>query len=334
MCKLSIIIPIYNVEKYLRECLDSVLRQNFWDMEVILINDGSTDRSGELAEIYAKRYANVCLLTQRNKGLSAARNAGVMRAKGKYILFLDSDDYLMEDAVQELIEYIENKNLDLLLFSAVRVICDNQNIVKSREYYGYKHEECAGVSGVELYEKLQRTNDYYTAACFQIISRELLRNTNIKFYEGILHEDHLYTFLLMMNAKRCGLIPKAFYCYRYRENSIMNSERTYNRNLEGFLITYCEMVKWYKENTNLERIAYYRKVIEGHIAYIKECALGYLQLTSIRQDYEIRNELREFLSTNKFMEKGLQNKLLKKRVILMELRKVKEKLIKWRKENG
>ena len=114
----SIIIPIYNVEKYLQECIESVLQQSLQDIEIICVNDGSTDNSGVILEKFAETDKRILVINQENKGVSAARNTGLRCAKGKYIYFLDSDDYLAPDALELLSSDMDARNLDLLLFNA------------------------------------------------------------------------------------------------------------------------------------------------------------------------------------------------------------------------
>ena len=116
--QLSIIVPVYNVADYLAKCLDSLLAQDLPqnEYEIIVVNDGSTDNSGEIAQQYADKYANITLINQGNQGLSGARNTGIKCAKGDYIQFVDSDDYLEENVLGGLLKQVEKDNLDVLRF--------------------------------------------------------------------------------------------------------------------------------------------------------------------------------------------------------------------------
>ena len=116
---ISVIIPVYNVEEYLRECIDSVLNQTFSDFEVILVNDGSTDSSGEICDEYVEKDERVTVIHQKNGGLSVARNIGLSEANGKYVYFLDSDDYISENALATLLNIAENDSSDIVFFDAV-----------------------------------------------------------------------------------------------------------------------------------------------------------------------------------------------------------------------
>src|SRR5690625_3677419 len=129
----TIIIPVYNVEKYIAECLNSVIRQTYSNIEVIIINDGSNDNSYEIIESYSKKYNNLKIIDQENKGQSVARNVGLTKAKGKYIYFLDSDDYIKDITIENLVSKMEENNLDLIRFSA-EVIYDKNIKYKPSNY--------------------------------------------------------------------------------------------------------------------------------------------------------------------------------------------------------
>lgn len=122
----SVIIPVYNVENYLKECLDSVLNQTYKNIEVIVINDGSTDKSLHILEDYSSKFNNIKIIDQENSGQSVARNKGLENAKGKYIYFLDSDDYILPDTLKKLIKKLEMNNLDIIRFAA-RPFSENIN---------------------------------------------------------------------------------------------------------------------------------------------------------------------------------------------------------------
>ena len=114
----SVIIPVYNVEKYLEECIDSVLAQTYQNIEIILVDDGSTDSSGLICDRYAEKNTNISVIHQKNSGLSAARNSGLNKANGDYIYFLDSDDYISADAIEKLFSIAENDKSDIVFFDA------------------------------------------------------------------------------------------------------------------------------------------------------------------------------------------------------------------------
>lgn len=247
MYQLSIVIPIYNVENYLQECLNSIGNSIDANVEVILVNDGSTDNSKEIAREFQNSRKNVVLIEQENKGLSIARNVGLNAAQGEYILFLDSDDYLASNAISNLLNILNESNLDLLLFSGYKVYYDRERIVEEKPF-GYSITNMDGQSGLKMFQILQQNGEYSSCVVLQCVKRAFLNENHIRFYPGILHEDHLYTFYVFMNAKKCGVIPNKYYYYRQRSGSIMYSgNKGYKNNFIGMTVSFCAMVDWYLE---------------------------------------------------------------------------------------
>lgn len=283
MYKLSIIIPIYNVENYLEECLDSVRNQTEKGFEVILVNDGSDDNSGVIAKRYADENDNVKLIVQENKGLSEARNEGIKIAEGEYLIFLDSDDYLEKETISLLLDIVTRHKLDLLLFAGRKKYYTDCMLVK-QEHFGYQHDILDGASGLEVYEALQRNEDYYSCVVLQCVKRSLLNEHNIRFYPNILHEDHLYTFQVFMAAENCGVISKELYNYRYREGSIMTLKTVgYSRNFIGMNISYQKMLDWYFQYALRNPFNKYRSSILKHLHDMRKWTQWYYDLLSVEE---------------------------------------------------
>lgn len=220
---LSIIIPVYNVEKYISRCLDSIFNQGVDEslLEVIVVNDGTPDRSVSIIESYISAHKNCTLLNQQNKGLSAARNLGFEVAKGDYLWFVDSDDWLRDNSLAEVIEYIINLKFDVLSSALMYCYDDQQKnhlekIIKKDCFvssYIYKFNYSVGAS--------QR----------YIIKRDFLKQHNLKFYPGIYHEDGEFGPRLIYFAKKVLVISKCLYNYYQRgENSIMSVWTVKNTN--------------------------------------------------------------------------------------------------------
>jgi glycosyltransferase involved in cell wall biosynthesis len=213
---LSVVIPIYNVERYLPRCIESVLNQKIVNLEVILINDGSLDKSGEICNKYAELDSRVKVIHKQNGGLSSARNTGIENSKGKYIAFVDSDDYLSKDSLHILINEAEKYNLD--------IICGN---------YMYTNEKKSTPTKERLIDKVSTGEDYICknivnktmsmAAPFNIYKKDLIINNSIYFKEGILHEDELWTPQVFLKANKVKAIDTYFYMYYIREGSITQS---------------------------------------------------------------------------------------------------------------
>jgi glycosyltransferase involved in cell wall biosynthesis len=213
--KISIIIPVYNVALYLKECLDSIVNQNNSAIELILINDGSTDNSLAICHEYSSKYDFIILINQINSGQSAARNAGLKIATGSYIWFVDSDDWIAKDAIKTLDNYLSNSDVDLFSFSFENSI-DNE--IKQS---GYNHYET--ISECEPNVFLNATNYFFTSPWVRVFRREFLENNSLKFKEGIVHEDDYFNYQCMNFAKKVQKIPDVFYFYRIRENSTTTS---------------------------------------------------------------------------------------------------------------
>lgn len=215
MIKLSVIVPIYNVEKYLSECLQSIINQNIKDIEVIMVNDGSTDSSKFIAETFIEKDNRFILINQENKGLSAARNKGLSIAKGEYIFFIDSDDFIIDNNLEKMINIIEQDNSDVIAGRMVRVFEKGKIILDSNYFDLYNKNLCTNK------EYLLISNQYNWAPVWlYIFRRELLISNNIKFKEGFLHEDEDFTPRVLLRAKDISIYNKEFYGYRQREGSI------------------------------------------------------------------------------------------------------------------
>lgn len=220
--EISIIVPVYNVEKYLNQCLDSIVSQEFsYNFEVICVNDGSTDGSKLILEKYTKKYSNVKLVEQKNCGLSAARNTGFRNSIGKYIMFIDSDDYLENNNVISMLynEVTEN-NLDFIIADFEYDYEDkNKNYRIDRET---TIKNCI-MEGRELFDKGIKSNSIMSIVWNKLYSREFLDKNNLYFYEGILYEDMEFTPKAYYLAERVKYIDEKIIMYRQREGSIMST---------------------------------------------------------------------------------------------------------------
>jgi glycosyltransferase involved in cell wall biosynthesis len=221
----SIIIPVYNVEQYLQDCLNSVVKQYYIDYELICVNDGSTDGSLVVLEEYQQKYPQITIISQQNKGLSAARNAGIQAAKGDYLFFLDSDDWIEPNTLEMLAR--KQSGEDLICFNGRRVFED-----------GTTEEPDSGIeetqlTGWEYYNKyaLVSRKFHFVCSVLRLYRREYLLQNNLFFEEGIYHEDNLFTPVACYYAQTVKVIPDCLYTYRIREGSItqsVNVQRLYD----------------------------------------------------------------------------------------------------------
>lgn len=217
--KLSIIVPIYNEENHIKSCLDSLNAQTMRDFEIILVNDGSSDNSEQiiLEYIKANQERDIIYLKKDNGGLSDARNYGVKYAKGKYISFIDADDYIKEDLYKNLEKYMDQE-IDLIKFKMQTVNEDGKIIEKIS---GPVFDEC---SGEEAYEKLCTLDKFMDPACIYLYKSEFFIENNFKYELGTYHEDFGLTSLIIIKAKSFVSTDEYGYYYLQTNNSITRND--------------------------------------------------------------------------------------------------------------
>ena len=229
MNKVSVIIPVYNVEKYLEKCISSVLKQNMVDLEIIICNDASTDDSAKIIEKYIKIDNRIKLITHKeNQGLSISRNDGIEIASGEYIFFLDSDDYIMENVLTILYHKIKSANADVLYFGYEEHSVNSQNDIKR-----YSHKS--------IYPKVEDGHDFFCRAIKEgnacvtswsaIYRNQFLKENNINFKPHIIHEDNLFYYEVLMKAKCVTSVDDACYNYIRRDNSLSLSQKIYHEKI-------------------------------------------------------------------------------------------------------
>ncbi len=209
MSKFSIIIPVYNVEKYLKMCLDSVFNQTYKDYEVIVVNDGSTDKSMDIVKDYNVKVNNI-----KHVSVSEARNIGVKKATGEYLIFLDSDDYWEKDLLKEINKSLDN-NPDLVRFQ-VRTVTD------TGEINNFNEKEFKGLSGEKAFEEISAFHFIESVWCYAI-KRKYYIQEKFEFKKGMIHEDFGLTPLIIIKAKTVNSINYIGYNYYRRAGSIMNT---------------------------------------------------------------------------------------------------------------
>ena len=241
---ISIIIPVYNVEKYLPECMQSLLEDNNLSRtEILLIDDGSTDSSGDICDKYSNDIVKV--YHKKNGGLSDARNYGLLRASGKYVFFLDSDDKVVPRAVEKILNLVQNEDVDIVLWDAL-IIEESGEVSKKQESGYYLHsglKESKHYTGLEIIEEqIDNYGDYVTTVWLGLYRRELLLSEHIWFEKDLLHEDEMWTQKVLICAKDVVYLNRKLYLYRNRANSIMNqSERDYTKNIQSLIYIYSSL---------------------------------------------------------------------------------------------
>lgn len=208
--KVSIIIPAYNTGKYIKQCLDSLLKQTLNNFQIIIVDDGSKDDTFDICKEYEKRFQNFLLFKQKNSGQSVARNYGMKFAKGKYILFLDSDDYIADNSLLTLYEIAEKYRLEVLHFDTI-------NNPRNSKYANKI------ISGIDYIKYSIENRDYDIAIWSNFISREFIFRHSLEFKENVFFEDQLYTYQLYKYAVRFMKINQPVYYYRINYSSTCNT---------------------------------------------------------------------------------------------------------------
>ncbi len=244
---LSVIVPVYNSEKYLARCLGSIVNQD-GKFEIIAINDGSTDKSLKILQEYAKKYSNIKIVNQSNQGVSASRNKGIDEANGKYIIFVDSDDWLEEDAFERIERTLKNDSPDILL-TAYYDVYDREWVknIKGEEFAKQEQKEAKfPISKLEnlslfspFYGKDAHSDLYYsgTGVRGQVFRKDFIKEHSFKFPLGInCGEDDVFVYRSFLANPLISIIKTPIYNYRNRTDSLAKSQRVISENRKGLAI--------------------------------------------------------------------------------------------------
>ncbi len=304
--KVSVIVPIYNVELYLEECLDSLINQTLKDIEIVCVNDASTDSSYEIAKRYAKADKRIKLINHlTNGGLSIARNSGLKESKGEYIYFLDSDDYIDLEALEKCYDLAKKNNLDCVYFNPNLLIdgdVEKSIVDMHRKYYEKKHQYPKISKGIDLFVDCWKHSEYSVSACMQITKREFLFENDLFFLEGIVHEDEPFYLMALVLAEKVGYINKAYYQRRLRPCSIMTVKKQF-KNSYGNFISYNEL----------------------------RCRIGQVNAFTEEQNRLINDKIHWILEASRSVYKKLSKQERKK---YLELNELERKLFKWQVVNA
>ncbi|MFC5772414.1 glycosyltransferase [Ectobacillus antri] len=306
---LSIVLPVYNVEPYLRECLDSIFKNNLSNFEVIAINDGSTDNSLEILEEYSGKYKNMKLINQQNMGLSVTRNVGLENSSGKYVYFFDSDDILVDG--MDLSSFIDDVgNIDIITFDA-DVFKDDisnhlQKVSNYKELYidntntiFIKGIKTIKYSGIEYLNIIKTRNSYSPVVWRRIYKKEFLLENNALFYPGLIPaEDDLHFFQTLFLNPQIIHFREVVVLHRIRDTSIM-SNLNRNKSYESFNIIFRELLNMralysdslLKQEVTSWIINVFVRRIHSQQPTLKEA----IRLWGILKENNIRIELKTFI---------------------------------------
>lgn len=263
---LSVVVPVYNVQDYIEECLESIVNQVEPFDEIILVNDGSTDSSPKICEEFCQKYTNWKLINQENQGLSCARNAGIKYATGDYILFVDSDDYIRSDMALTIKKEIINTNLDVLFYSASMQYDISQK--KGSSFYIRKCELCNRVMSGQQFLRESFQHNYIVSACLAAYKREFLMMENIVFPKDIYFEDNVFSLNIFLNAKQILCISEQLYIRRIRNGSITTSKLSVKKCEDIIKVQLLQWEMLCKNEIVIRDISFFKKFISFGIVQV------------------------------------------------------------------
>lgn len=288
MVKVSVIVPVYNVEKYIRKCLDSLVNQTLEDIEIIVVNDGSKDSSIDILKEYAQNHDNIKVYEKENGGLSDARNYGLQFATGKYIAFLDSDDYVDVNLYKRMYEKAKAEDSDMVECNFYWVYENKTKKDIGQKYKGKK----------QMFEKAR------VVAWNKLYKKETLDKAKIQFPKGLRYEDVEFFYKLIPHIERVGFIKEPLIYYVQRKQSIVNTQ---NEKTRDIFIVLDNVIQYYKENNLYEE---YKEVIEYTYARFLLCS-SFKRMCKIK-DKDTRKKLlnETWINLNGKFSNWKENKIL------------------------
>lgn len=287
----SIIIPVYNVEKYIEQCIDSVLNQTYKNLEVILIDDCSDDNSLNICKKKSIEDKRIKVLQNKvNKGQGFTRNRGIDQAKGKYIYFLDSDDYIRNNLFENLIPYMDKYNLEICYFSA-NVLLDGEGLSWNADSYMKEHEYKIN-EGKEVFKELFKNKEFSPSPCLFITNMELIKRNNLRYREGIIYEDNYFVFQLSIKSKKSYVVNEAYYIRRVRPGSTMTSTDKQMKRIYSYKMVLNDFYSVIDIND--------KEVIKIVRSNLRSFSVALINKTCLINDKDIIKDIKNFLLKNKF----------------------------------
>lgn len=274
---ISIIVPIYNVEAYLHRCIGSLINQTYKAVEIILVDDGSTDSCGRICDAYEKKHSNIKVIHKENGGLSDARNCGFAKAKGKYILFVDSDDYIALDSVEKFVDIaLNNPDVDMIVGQYEKADEHSDNL---KDFNTSGGDKIITSSGKQYLLDSLKDNTFLVTAWSKMYRKDFLLDNELLFLKGIVHEDELFTMQCLLKAQIVVNTNLVFYRYLIRQGSIMTNSKQL-RNARSVKIIVNELQAQYEKTEPAEL----KKLLCNHSATITYQALSRLDRKNITEN--------------------------------------------------
>ena len=282
----SVIVPVYNSDPYLEECLDSIVNQTYRSLEIVLVNDGSTDSSNEIMTGYSMKDDRIVVISQPNRGVSAARNAGLRVAQGEYILFVDSDDTIRNDTVEILCRQALSTDSEIVIGNMCFCYPDGEQ----RHFFKRITELCKqpSLSGVQCFSTLIEANIFPPMVVFYFTRRAFIQEHQLFFEEGIIHEDEIWCAETLVYAPKVSVADFFHYFYRIRQGSIMRSD---NRKFR--IQSFFRVVKLFEEfAAGLQEKQEFVKAA-GYV-YVRIFYVYYSMCQLLQEMREYTNEYKEY----------------------------------------
>ena len=316
---ISVIIPVYNAEKYLSKSVNSVLNQTYQRFIILLIDDGSTDQSPQMCDEYAAQYENIHVFHKLNGGASTARNVGLENAKGEYIFFLDSDDWLEPNAIETMIATAKRENADLVFCEAQAI--DDEGKTELNGHYTYKEQYQTG-NAYQIMLQMMDRKEFHVAIWMLLLDRKIITDNQLRFKEGIIYEDMIISYQFYCLANRTAHVRQKLYNRRYRANSVMTSAKTEKN--------YVSAATVYREVSTFMKTLLADKQSPKHVI---RCAYNVLNIyrqmpTDVQKKYkeDYKDIVQDILDKDAYGDKGL--KLDCKSHFLWGVYKLKQKILK------
>ena len=326
----SVIVPVYNVEKYLARCIQSVCGQSYQGLEIILVDDGSKDKSGVICDEYAERDGRIKVIHKQNGGLGDARNAGVEMAEGKYLLFVDSDDRIHENLVRDTVETAEKNQADMVIFDYIGEE-ENGNLT---DRFTFPFSASRVIDVAEEKELIMRS----CSAVNKLIRRDLWKESGFQFPKGRYYEDLATIPKVMTKTKKIVYLPEVYYYYLMRDGSIMHS-RNFEKNYEDRTWAVDQLLEYFERENLIET---YRNELEylvfenTYFVPSKEIVLNdrkseylkkfrdyaYNKFPQMNKNYYVQ----QIAGKDKILLKLLQHRMYGMMVLMSQLRRMKDRL--------
>lgn len=288
--KISIIVPIYNVERYLRECIDSIINQTYSNLEIILVDDESTDNSSQIVDEYTKKDNRIKVIHKKNGGLSDTRNAGMEIATGDYFMFCDSDDFMPNNACEILVNKIVTEQADYVIGNYINCY-ENSELWDKPIFNTEKFKE------FKLSIKDYKDSFYImnSSVCNKIFKTNFIKKLNLKFEVGLPAEDAIFTTFCFIKANKVIYIPEVVYCYRQRNAGTSISMNCTEKYFEGINKAYKLIYENFRDNNEL---GFYRFFYAKSMTYMLYKFIDSILITD-EQKIDILSEMRWFYKLSK-----------------------------------